>query len=64
MEKGKYLLRYFQERGMCGLTHPAAPLSQPHSLRPVALHAVGDPGSKWVLPVAAMAVEIYNMCDI
>jgi hypothetical protein len=29
MEKGKYLLRYFQEKGMCGLTHPAASPTQP-----------------------------------
>ena len=58
MEKGKYLLRYFQERGMCGLTHPAAPSALPHSLRPVVLHAGGGLGCWLVLPVVDMAVEI------
>jgi len=29
MKNGKYLLRYFQERGMCGLTHPASLSTQP-----------------------------------
>ena len=42
-------------------TNLASPTAQPHSLRPGALCADGGHGCWWVLPVDAMAVEIYNL---
>ena len=42
-------------------THPAAPHVQPHTLHLVARYVGGGFGCCWLLPVADMNIEIYNL---